>query len=553
MKVISFKKIQGLLFAISLVLLFACSPQVEVRKELSAKTFNYPVLKGKEITPVIRIIYNCEKDEQIVNEISVDAGEKANGNIGTATVYYNGVDTLFHKRELFGTTSVRSKTIIVKGEQKLKKGINVFWVCYSATDNLSLTDKISAKLRYVKVGNEIFSPATQTGTEFLRLGIALRKHNQDGVHTYRIPGLTTTKNRTLLAIYDVRMESGRDLQGDIDIGVSRSTDSGETWEPIRIALDMGEWGGLPEKFNGVSDANILVDPTTGDIYIAGLWMHGVLDMKGSWIEGLTEESKAWNHQWRDRGSQPGFNVKQSSQFLITKSSDDGKTWSKPKNLTKMCKDPKWWLWAPAPGHGITLSDGTLVFPTQGRDENGLPFSNITYSKDGGKTWITSKPASHNTTESMAVELSDGRVMLNIRDNHNRKEKGEKNGRAIYVTSDLGEAWKEHETSHHTLPEPVCMASIHRHNYTGKDGKEKSVLFFSNPNSKYSRVKQTIKVSFDDGKTWPEQYWMELDEGRGAGYSCITSINENTIGILYEGSQAQLTFQKIDVSELLNIN
>jgi sialidase-1 len=95
-----------------------------------------------------------------------------------------------------------------------------------------------------------------------------------------------------------------------------------------------------------------------------------------------------------------------------------------------------------------------------------------------------------------------------------------------------------------------MASIHKHKYTDEKGKEKSVLLFSNPNSKYTRHKQTIKVSFDDGKTWPEKYWIELDEGRGAGYSCLTSVDENTIGILYEGSQAQMTFQQISLKEIL---
>ncbi len=90
-----------------------------------------------------------------------------------------------------------------------------------------------------------------------RTGIALRQHNQDSVHTYRIPGLATAKDGSLLAVYDVRRESGRDLQGNIDIGVSRSTDGGNTWLPMQIAIDMGTWGGLPEKFNGVSDANVL--------------------------------------------------------------------------------------------------------------------------------------------------------------------------------------------------------------------------------------------------------------------------------------------------------
>ena len=61
---------------------------------------------------------------------------------------------------------------------------------------------------------------------------------------------------------------------------------------------------------------------------------------------------------------------------------------------------------------------------------------------------------------------------------------------------------------------------------------------------------TIKVSFDDGLTWPEKYWMLLDEKKSKGYSCLTSIDEKTIGILFEGSRADMTFLKIPLSELL---
>ncbi|WP_289024441.1 sialidase family protein [uncultured Salegentibacter sp.] len=384
----------------------------------------------------------------------------------------------------------------------------------------------------------------------LRTGVALRQHGDEGVHTYRIPGLATSKEGTLLATYDVRYESGRDLQGHMDIGVSRSIDEGESWEPLRIALDMNKFGGLPEKFNGVSDACILVDEKSGDIYIAGLWMHGVINSEGKWVKGLTQESEEWNHQWRDRGSQPGLGIRETSQFLITKSTDDGKTWSAPINLTKMLKKPEWWLLAPGPGHGITLKDGTLVFPTQGRDALGESFSNITYSKDGGKTWRTSNPAATNTTEAMAVQLSNGSIMLNMRDNRNATDKSENNGRNIAVTENLGETWEEHPTSRGALIEPRCMASIHSHDYIAQSGEKFNILLFSNPNSKYRRHKQTIKISLDNGMTWPEKFWIELDEGYGAGYSCLTSIDEDTVGILYEGSQAQMTFQVLDLDEVL---
>jgi sialidase-1 len=140
-------------------------------------------------------------------------------------------------------------------------------------------------------------------------------------------------------------------------------------------------------------------------------------------------------------------------------------------------------------------------------------------------------------------------MLNIRDNRNRDDKSETNGRAVYTTVDMGKTWIEHPSSHQSLIEPVCMASLHKHQYS-INGIKKEILLFSNPNSKYQRSNLTIKMSFDQGATWPQDSWVLLDEGKGRGYSCITSIDEKTIGIVYEGSRADLIFQKIDLSDYL---
>lgn len=521
---------------------------------LSEKQFVTPVLKGKADNPIVRVnllVEDPTAQKQTGRFVFETAGTSQLKALKTAKLYYCGKDSALvpAKAALFGTTTKFDKQFIIEGNQPLAAGNNYFWLSYELTPEADLMGFVDAACVNVKVNNEEIPLRSQNAVK-QRIGIALRQHNDDNVHTFRIPGVVTTNQGTLLAVYDARRESNRDLQGDIDIGVSRSTDGGKTWEPMRIGLDMGKWGGLPEKFNGVSDACILVDKNSGTLYLAGLWMYGVINSDGKWLEGLNENSKEWNHQWRAKGSQPGFDVKQTSQFLIAKSTDDGKTWSEPVNLTQQCKKEEWWLLAPAPGHGITLSDGTLVFPTQGRDRDGRPFSNITYSKDGGKTWKTSNKASaESTNENMAVQLTDGSVMLNMRAGKNRGDLSANNGREVAVTRDLGVNWTIHPTSSKALPEPTCMASIHRHDFT-KNGKKNSIFLFINPNSKTDRDHITLKVSKDDGNTWPEFHWILLDELKGRGYSCITSIDEKTIGIVYESSQADLVFHRILVSELL---
>ena len=91
----------------------------------------------------------------------------------------------------------------------------------------------------------------EDGARMHRLARKVRTAGDDGVAAYRIPGLVTTKKGTLVGVYDIRHENSRDLQGHIDVGVSRSTDGGRTWEPMIVAMDMGEWGGLPQNLNGV--------------------------------------------------------------------------------------------------------------------------------------------------------------------------------------------------------------------------------------------------------------------------------------------------------------
>jgi sialidase-1 len=60
---------------------------------------------------------------------------------------------------------------------------------------------------------------------------------------------------------------------------------------------------------------------------------------------------------------------------------------------------------------------------------------------------------------------------------------------------------------------------------------------------------TVKASLNDGSSWPANYQLLIDEGSSAGYSCMTMIDEQTIGILFEGSLSHLTFMRIPLQDL----
>ena len=45
----------------------------------------------------------------------------------------------------------------------------------------------------------------------------------------------------------------------------------------------------------------------------------------------------------------------------------------------------------------------------------------------------------------------------------------------------------------------------------------------------------------------------LDEGDGWGYSCLTMIDKETVGILYESSVAHMTFQAIRLRDIIPVS
>lgn len=417
------------------------------------------------------------------------------------------------------------REITLKAEQELFEGPNFYWISLQMNPRTSLFEKVVATISEVRVDGENcpLHYLSGQGIEH-RMGVGVRHAGDDGSASFRIPGLVTTNKGTLLGVYDVRYNNSADLQEHIDIGLSRSADGGKTWEKMRIPMSFGEKGGLPMGQNGVGDPAILVDTKTNHVWIVAAWTHGI------------GGQRAWN------ASGQGMDINHTAQLVMVKSEDDGKTWSEPVNVTEQVKDSSWFFLLQGPGRGITMEDGTLVFAIQYIGADRVPNAGIMYSKDGGKTWNLHHHARTNTTEAQVAEVEPGVLMLNMRDNRG-------GSRAVALTKDMGNTWTEHPSSRKALQEPVCMASLisvkAEDNILNKD-----LLLFSNPNSTQGRHHITIKASLDKGLTWLPENQVLLDAGSGWGYSCLTMIDKETVGILYESSVAHMTFQAVKLKDLI---
>ena len=320
---------------------------------------------------------------------------------------------------------------------------------------------------------------------------------QDGYACFRIPAIVRSKAGTLLAFAEARRNSCSDT-GNIDLVVKRSEDGGKTWSKAITVWDDGD--------NVCGNPAPIVDQETGRIILVTCWNLGE-DHEKEIIDGKSKDSR---------------------RIYVLSSDNDGISWSAPKEITSSVKHPDWTWYATGPCHGIQLQSkkykGRLVVSANHMVAGTKTYhSQLIYSDDKGETWklggIVSK---HGGNESSVVELENGDLMLNMR-NYNREES---KSRSYVISKDGGETVSEMQYLPELI-EPICQGSTL--NYM-KNGKISNNILFSNPASTDKREKMTIKLSQNNGTTWPYAFLVYPGP---AAYSDLVNLPDGYIGLLYE--------------------
>jgi sialidase-1 len=335
----------------------------------------------------------------------------------------------------------------------------------------------------------------------------------NGIARYRIPGIVVTPKGTVLAYSEARKNGSADW-GEIEVHLRRSTDGGKTWqEPKHIAHIGTRMEGNPHKKTDGGEREQTVNNPVA-----------IVDRETGAVEML-------------------YCINYARCFSM-RSTDDGVTWSAPVEITASFepfrKHYDWKVIATGPGHGIQMKSGRLVVPiwlAYGKEGDHKPSAAATiFSDDHGKTWkagdlcLPNEAELGNPNETMITELSDGRVMLISRSVSAASRK------IVTTSADGATGWSK-PVFHEQLWEPICMASIVVH--PSKPG----TLLFSCPYTlaldkegrpvpagRGKRENLCIKLSRDDGKTWPVN--KVLDPGKAA-YSDLAVLPDGTVLCLYE--------------------
>ncbi|MEZ6074576.1 MAG: BNR-repeat neuraminidase N-terminal domain-containing protein [Pirellulaceae bacterium] len=224
---------------------------------VEAVPLTLPVLVGNKDCPVLKLKLEWMGDAQQISLTQLQGtldGTTAAEDVEAWSIF-GGANDDFHEAQLLGNlvkpeAGASFVHTFAGAGYPLPRGVSTLWIACTPSETANIDHRVGVACNQLSLstGETVVLDGVASQQ---RLGVALRRAGQEGVHTYRIPGLATSCSGTLLSVYDVRRRSGRDLPSDVDVGLSRSTDGGQSWQPMQVIMDMGrdpQW-----QYDGIGD------------------------------------------------------------------------------------------------------------------------------------------------------------------------------------------------------------------------------------------------------------------------------------------------------------
>ena len=421
-------------------------------------------------------------------------------------VYSTGTVNAFDERypqnaTLLGSIEPASGDLTCNLEGNLFTGTNYLWVVAHVADNATEGNMIDASLKSITTTEETYdlaNPSPSGSREIILAHTLLLQPGDYNSTNYRIPGVITAKDGSIVAVTDKRKYNEGDLPEDIDIVCNRSTDGGHTWsEPYTIALGTG------------------VNHGFGDCALA--WSNDDNGLIAGFVGGVG--------LWNSTPSNP-------IRSYISRSYDNGQTWTEPEDITHFifgdnCIIPEHQTWRASffgSGNGLRTSTGRIMFVAAIREGSAQSLNNYAvYSDDNGQTWQVSGRASVGGDEAKVTELADGRILMSIRHGGNRW---------YNISEDGGETWQPTTSTWYDITAPACNGDMIR--FTSENqGHDKNRLLHSVPYGS-SRTNVSVYVSYDEGETWPVRKCIVP---YSSAYSSLCILPDGTIGLYVEEEYA----------------
>lgn len=423
-------------------------------------------------------------------------------DVKSVKIYSTGTSPVFDNRDLQNAVLLADvePSLDVTDCQinaEIVSGVNYLWITVEMADDATEGNVIDAELYSVSTPSqtfEIVNPSPSGDREIILAHTLLFQPGDYNSTNYRIPGVITAKDGSIVAVTDKRKYNQGDLPEDIDIVCRRSTDGGHTWsEPYTIAQGTGYNHGF------------------GDCVLA--WTNDDNGLIAGFVGGVG--------LWNSTPSNP-------IRSYIARSYDNGQTWTEPEDITDFifgsnCVVPEHRTWRASffgSGNGLITSTGRIMFVAAIRETTAQSLSNYAvYSDDNGITWHVSGRASVSGDEAKVTELVDGRILMSIR--HNGK-------RWYNISNDGGETWQSSTSTWNDITAPACNGDMIR--YTSVNhGFNKNRLLHSVPFGS-SRTDVSVYISYDEGETWPVRKCIVP---YSSAYSSLCVLPDGTIGLYVE--------------------